>query len=296
MHDAGEICALITAVLWTGSALTFSAATRRVGSIYVNVARLVVAAVMLLVVVVFIGEWSSVSATQLVFLIFSGFVGFVFGDTFLFKSFEHLSVRISMLVMALAPAFTAVFAYYFLNETLTLLGLGGIAVTIAGIALVVLDQKDDSPQAPPASFAGLFYAVLGAAGQAGGLILARKAFALGDINGFLATFIRVVAATAVILPMNYFAGKFSHPVKIFNEDRRALVFMIMGAFFGPFLGVTFGLISISLTSVAVAATLMATTPIFILPLAHFFFHEKLTLRAVAGAFIAVAGIAILFLR
>jgi drug/metabolite transporter (DMT)-like permease len=296
MHYAGEICALITAVLWTGSAMTFSAATKRVGSIYVNVARLVAAAVMLLAVVVFIGGWSSVSGTQFVFLILSGFVGFVFGDTFLFKSFEHLSVRISMLVMALAPAFTALFAYYFLNETLTLLGIGGIAVTLAGIALVVLEQKEDLPHVRQVSFAGIFYAVLGAAGQAGGLILARKAFALGDINGFLATFIRVVASTVVILPMNYFAGKFSHPIEIFNRDRRALVFMIMGAFFGPFFGVTFSLISISLTKVAVAATLMSTTPIFILPLAHFFFHEKLTWRAVTGAFIAVAGIAILFLR
>jgi drug/metabolite transporter (DMT)-like permease len=296
MLHAGEIFALLTAVFWTGSALSFSVATQRVGSIYVNVVRLLLAALMLCFVVPFVGGFSGISGMQCLLLGISGLIGFVFGDTFLFKSYEHLSARISMLVMALSPAFTALFAFFFLDESLTLIGLCGMAVTIAGIALVVLEQKEDSPQHLPVSFAGVFYAVLGAIGQAGGLIFARKAFALGDVNGFTATFIRIAVSIVIIIPMNYFAGTISHPLKTFGKDRRALFFTTIGAFCGPFIGVSFGLISITLTNVAIAATLMATSPIFILPLSHFFFHEKLTWRAVTGAFIAVAGIAILFLR
>ncbi|HVN48573.1 MAG TPA: DMT family transporter [Bacteroidota bacterium] len=296
MPYAGEISALLTAALWTGSSMAFAAATLRVGSMYVNVVRLIMAALLLPLILLTAGISFSVSSTQISFLIFSGFVGFIFGDTFLFKSFEYNSARICMLIMAFAPAVTAILAYCFLGESLSLMGLLGMTITLAGIALVVLEQPEHTSHHTPISWLGILYAFLGAVGQAGGLILARCAFDRGPVNGILATFIRVVAATVVIVPLNYFTGRFMHPIQVFKNDRRALLNTFLGCVFGPVAGVSFSLISISLTNVAVAATLMATTPLMMLLPVRFIYKERFSWRIILGTIIAVGGVGILFLR
>jgi len=40
---------------------------------------------------------------------------------------------------------------------------------------------------------------------------------------------------------------------------------------------------------------MSVTPILLLPLSHWIYKEEISIRAVIGTFIAVAGVAILFL-
>jgi drug/metabolite transporter (DMT)-like permease len=100
----------------------------------------------------------------------------------------------------------------------------------------------------------------------------------------------------VLVPLNYFAGRFTKPIEIFSSDRKAFRFTILGSLLGPYLGVTFSLIAISLTDVAIAATIIALVPIIMLPTVWILFREKLSWRAIVGACIAVAGVGILFLR
>jgi len=85
-------------------------------------------------------------------------------------------------------------------------------------------------------------------------------------------------------------------VKVFRGDRRAFLLMLLGALFGPVLGVTFSFIGVSRTDGAVAATIMATSPVLMLPVVRVLYRERLSWRAVGGAVIAVGGVAMLFLR
>jgi drug/metabolite transporter (DMT)-like permease len=62
------------------------------------------------------------------------------------------------------------------------------------------------------------------------------------------------------------------------------------------LGISFSLIAIEHTKVGIAATIMAMVPILMLPLVRVFLKEKLSWRAIVGAFVAVGGVAMLFLR
>jgi drug/metabolite transporter (DMT)-like permease len=296
MTYAGELSALITAIMWTGSAFAFAAATSRVGSVYVNVVRLLAAVIFLLVTIVIGNIHNDISLIQIGYLILSGLVGFVFGDTFLFKSFEYNSARIGMLIMSVAPAMAALLAFIFLEETLTLMGMIGMATTLIGIMLVIFERKEKSTHSLPVSMAGVFYALLGALGQAGGLVLAKSAFIIGPINGLTATFIRAFAATLVLIPLNYFSKRLAHPAAVFKNNPKALAFTLLGAFMGPYLGVTFSLVAISITNIAIAATIMSIVPILMLPTVWILFREKLSWRAIVGACIAVAGVGILFLR
>ena len=76
----------------------------------------------------------------------------------------------------------------------------------------------------------------------------------------------------------------------------ALRYIIIGSIIGPFLGITFSLIAIAYTYVGIASTLMATVPIVMLPIIIFYYKEKLSAISFIGAFVAVLGIAILFLK
>lgn len=292
----GELSALATACLWAGSALAFAAATARLGSVQVNVARLLVASLFLAATIAVFGFNIHLSFSQIGKLAISGMLGLTFGDSFLFKSYEYNGPRLSILIMSIAPAISAMLAYIFIGEVVSWMGMLGMLVTLGGIAMVVLEQRDASSSKYPFSVRGIFYGFLGAVGQASGLVLAKMALAEGTINGFVATLVRILASLVLLLPIAILTGRFSDPVKMFSRDSKAFKLTVLGAILGPYFGITLSLIAITYTNIGIAATLMAMTPIAILPLVKIIHNEVLSWRAIIGAVVAVAGVAILFLR
>jgi uncharacterized membrane protein len=132
-NHLGEFIALGTALCWTATGLAFQQATRRVGSLSVNLLRLLMALVLYMGVSFFVRGMIlplDASVHVWIWMTISGLVGFVFGDYFLFKSYEFISARISMLVMALSPPFAAVISYFALGETMTIKSLLAMMVTL----------------------------------------------------------------------------------------------------------------------------------------------------------------------
>lgn len=292
----GEVTALITACLWSMSSIAFTEASIRVGPMYVNVTRMLIALLLLSVTLMFLSVKVDLSSNQIWNLTISGFAGLVIGDTFLFKAFKSIGARISMLVMALVPPISALLAFFFLGEELSVLSILGITVTVFGIALVIFKREERPTSNYKIDYSGIFYALIGAIGQAVGLIFAKYAFNESDINGFLASFVRITSAVIIIYPIVIVTKRFREPVKVFMKDKKGFLFTLIGAVFGPYLGITFSLISISHTKVGIASTIMATVPILMLPLVHFYYKEKLSWISIIGAFVAVSGVAIIFLR
>jgi drug/metabolite transporter (DMT)-like permease len=296
MAFLGELSALLTAFLWSSGSLVFTAATKRLGSVQVNITRLILAALYLALLIVVMRLDVNLSRTQIINLSISGVIGLTIGDTFLFKAFQEVGARISMLVMSTAPAIAAMLAYFVLGETLSVMGMLGIAVTVFGVSIVVLDRSAKISSRVKLTTSGLVYATLGAIGQGAGLIFAKMAFVESDLNGFVATEIRILASLVFLIPGALMMKRYKNPIRVFSEDRKATYLIAFGAILGPFLGISFSLIAIAHTKVGIAATIMATVPILMLPLVRFIYKEKLTWRAIIGAFIAVAGVGILFLR
>lgn len=73
------------------------------------------------------------------------------------------------------------------------------------------------------------------------------------------------------------------------------MFTGIGSVFGPFLGVSFSLIAIQYTNTGIAATIMSIVPILLIVPAIFLFREKISLKEIIGSFLAVGGVAILFM-
>ncbi len=299
----GEVIALGTAVCWTATGLAFQQATRRAGSLSVNLIRLLMAFVIYAVVSYFLrGRFfpSDASTFNWVWLSISGLVGFVFGDYFLFKSYEYISARISMLVMSLSPPFAAFISWITLGETMDLRSLFAMTVTLAGIVLVVTEKKklDDEKLGKKKglqfSFSpkGLVFALLGTIGQATGLVLSK--YGMEDYNVFAATQIRVITGSIGFVILITVINRWPK-VKAAAKDLKAIRFMAIGAVFGPFIGVYLSLLSVKYTSVGIASTIMAIIPVLIIPPAILLYKEKVTLKEIIGALVTVGGVALFFI-
>ncbi len=296
MPFLGEIAGLLTAVCWSGSSLVFSAATRRLGTVLVNIARLVFALVFLTVIILAAGLSMRVSSTQLMYFAISGVIGLALGDSFLFSSYLHIGPRLSMLVMSTAPAISALCAWFILGEHLSLLGITGIIITLSGVGLVVYAPGAGGRLGGGELALGLVSAGVAAVSQGVGLTFAKLAFMEGAVDGFVAAALRVASSLVVMLPVVLLFRRMPDPVKAFRGDARGFRLTVLGSVFGPFLGITLSLIAVQHTKVGIAATLIATVPIIMLPMVHFIYREHLTTRSILGACIAVAGVAVLFLH
>ena len=286
----------MTAFLWAGTSVAFSGAAVRIGSLQLNINRLFLATLFLLITILLSGASLSLTTSQYIYLSISGIIGLVIGDSFLFRAYQFIGPRHAMLLMSLSPAMTAIIAYFVLGEVVSILGILGMLITIGGIALVVSEKNEVPTSKYKIDKTGIFLGVMGALGQAAGLIFAKYAFNIGEINGFVATFIRIFSSILVFFPLVLLAGKYKNPVKLYMADKKALKLTVMGSIMGPFLGITCSLIAVANTKVGIAATLMSTVPIIMLPVAVFIQKEKLTWRGILGAILAVGGVAILFLH
>jgi drug/metabolite transporter (DMT)-like permease len=292
----GELAALITACFWSTSSIAFTEASVRVGPMYVNVTRMIFAVIFLLITILIISAPINLSFAQIIYLVISGFVGLTIGDTYLFKAFKSIGARLSMLVMSSVPVISTILAFIFLDERISFSGIVGMCITISGITIVIVQREEKPASKYKIEFAGIIFALIGAVGQAVGLIFARFAFDIGEINGFVATIVRVFSALIITYILAASTKRFSNPIKVYKQNPKGLTFTIIGSIFGPYLGITFSLISITYAKIGVASTIMATVPIIMLPLVRYYYKEKLSPISIFGAILAVSGVALLFLN
>lgn len=139
---------------------------------------------------------------------------------------------------------------------------------------------------------GILLAFGGAVGQGSGLVLSK--YGMQDFDPFAATQIRVITGFVGFAILFFILKRWK---KVFSaiKDKQAMTRLSIGAFFGPFLGVSFSLLSVKYTTTGIASTIMAIVPVLIIPPAIIFFKEKITLKEVIGSIIAVGGVALFFL-
>ncbi len=291
----GELAALGTAFCWVITAIAFEAASRKVGSISVNIIRLVIALFLIGFYTWYTrGLFFPMDASWIswFWLILSGLIGFVIGDLFLFEAFTLIGSRLSMLIMTLVPPITALLGWIILDETLTVLNLMGMTLTISGIGLVIFQRSNSKTGKIKYPVKGLFFAFLGAVGQATGYVLSK--YGMDDYNPFAATQIRVMAG---IFGFSLIITIFRRwkPVFLTLRKTRPMLLTTLGATFGPFIGVSLSLLAAQHTQTGIAATIMAITPILIIPPTMIFFNQPTSWKELAGAIISVAGVSLFFL-
>jgi len=298
----GEILALTTVLCWSISVQFFEAASRRVGSVPVNIIRIGVA-LLLFGIVLSVRDGSPIPADfplrAWIYLGLSGFIGFFIGDIFLFKALVTLGPRLAMLLHSLAAPSAAIIGWLFLSEHYSLTQWLGITITISGVCLVIMERTPARPLTTHApirtvSTRGIVYGILAMLGQAVGYLLSKAGMMTeaGYLDAFSSTQIRAIAAFFCFCLYFSITKKWGQ-VKNAALNSKALTYTTLGAIVGPFLGVSLSLLILHCLSAGVAATFLSLVPIFMIPFAVFIYKERVSIRAILGTIFAIFGIYLL---
>lgn len=296
MPYLGETAALLTAGCWTFTTFLFSYAVRHVGSFRLNLLRMSFSAVILWVLV--LGLWGTgwlraALPREYGVLFASAWIGLTLGDWAYFQSLDMLGPRVGPLLVTLTPPIAATLGALFLHEHPGPLGLLGMAMTLAGTAWVVLERSGSG--APRGHrIRGVTCGVLSSLATAVAYILSKIGMA-GSINPLQASSLRMAAGTAAAWLFVAF-GRRDTGLALLATNRRVLAAMIIGSIVGPVTGIWLSLVAIRHTQAGIATTLISLVPVLVLPVLAIRRQERLSWRAVGGALLAVAGVAVLFWR
>jgi drug/metabolite transporter (DMT)-like permease len=300
----GEIAALLTAICYSISSIFFTNAGRKYGPLTSNRLRLVVAIFLLGAVhwIVFGSPVPFNAGIQRWFWLgISGIVGLAIGDLFLFEAYVTIGPRLGLLFLSLSPALATILAWLFLGERLSAGKTLGIALTLAGIAWVVLERNTHHSISPNESartahgvnVRGIISGIIAATGQALGVVLAKPGLA-SNFSPLSGNVIRLSTAFVALWLVALLQGQVITTFQQANQQKSGLLYILGGAIFGPLIGVSLSLFAIQNTDVGIASTLIALPPIFLLPVGHFLLKEHISWRAALGTIIAVAGVGLLF--
>jgi drug/metabolite transporter (DMT)-like permease len=295
----GEIAALATSFCWSFTSIQFTLAGRRIGSEVVNRARLLLAMLGLsLTHLLLHGKLWPIHAEPFRWgwLGLSGTIGLVLGDGCLFHAFLLIGPRRAMLLMTLAPVISTLLAWGWLGETLHPVEIGAVLLAVGGIAWVVSEgqQAQEAPaEGRKRYILGVLLGLGGALGQALALVTAKQGLS-GGFPSLSATLIRTLVASGVIWLLSLVRGQVGATWRALG-DKRTWPALVGGSLTGPFIGVWLSMVAVQRAQVGIASTLMALSPIILIPLDHWIFRERISLRSVAGTVVALAGATIIFL-
>lgn len=288
----GEFASLGVAVCWTISALYFQKAGNNIGSLSVNFIRLAMAFGLLGLTTLFTrSSFLPLDATshEWFWLGLSGFIGFFVGDLFLFKSYSVIGSRTAALIMSFAPLLTAIIGWIFLSEILSGPNIVAIAISLSGIVVAIANRKMQLN----IPFKGFMYAFGGALGQAVGLLLSKKGMEL-NYDPIAGTQIRAIFGLISFVFLITYLKRWP-VVKEASKHKSGMKSVLVGSFFGPFVGVALSLFAIQQTKIGIASTLMSFVPILIIWPSAIMFNEKIKVQHVIGAIISLVGVSLFFM-
>ena len=304
MTYLGELISIGVAFSWTATALLSEFGSKRLGNLTLNVLRMALALVFSLVLFgVVTGEPlpTGVSSEAICWMLLSGLVGYVIGDFCLFQCYIIIGSRYGQLFMTLAPLSAALMAWVTLGQQMTAMSIVAMLVTLVGIGISVLGRGEHHKVSLRLPLSGVLFAIGAAVCQGVGLVLSKIGmdhYNTPDMPEWLipfsANFYRCVAGIISFTLLLYFRDGVA-PLREAMHDRKGLTVATATTIFGPFVGVGFSLMAVQYTAAGIASTLMAMTPIIILLPSYWLFHERITWRAVVGAFISVVGVSLFFL-
>lgn len=324
----GETLSLIVALSWTATALFAEVASKRIGSLPLNITRMVMSLLLLAATLwMTMGTpWPRFADSQTwTWLLFSGVVGYAIGDYCLMQGYILIGSRIGQLFMTLSAPTAAIFGRILIGERMQPLAIVGMVVTLSGIALSILSKDHGKKSSHKVKLnlplRGIAYAAMAGICQGCGLVLSKvglqhyeTSIAAAGLTPdavpaeaiiplplsisvpFAATMIRAIMGLTGFFLMQMLISKDAiGELRRAAKDRKSMLCALGSTMFGPFIGVSLSLMATLYTSAGIAQTIFALTPVLIIAPAALLFHQKVTPREVLGAIISVVGVSLFFI-
>ena len=298
----GELAALLAAFFWAVASAIYARTGACVPVLELNVLKGAIAIGAIGVTLLArAATWPVLPLAPAGLLILSGTIGIGLGDTAFLAALKTLGSRRTLLFETLAPPLTALLGAILLAETLPTGAWGAMALTLGGVFWTI---RERTPVAEAVSDerlrVGLVWAFLAAVAQASGALLARSALRYSEIDPLWSALLRLIAGT---LCASLLLGLRRQPLSVLSARTadvtaparwHTLGAVAAAALLGTYLGIWLQQASLKFAPVGIAQTLSATSPLFILPIAACS-GDRISKRAILGAAIASAGVALLFL-
>jgi len=296
--------AVLCTVLFSISAVCGHRSAKLIGGTEANFWRVTTA-------LVFLGVWSygcgiGLSGQAFPLFLLSGIVGIGIGDVAYFQALPRLGPRLSVLVIhcSTAPC-GALLEWLWLGTTFTVKqSLWGLAA-ISGVAIAL--SREEHIKRPRRD---LFYGALGCAvasvAGAAGAVLSRKAYTVSHlsneaIDAANAAFQRVVGGALLsgvwllIVKRRALRVQSRAPYELVVEAskkkwRGVWFWILANSLAGQTIGVSFMQRALETTPTGIVLSIIAVTPIVVIPLAVAFENERPGVRSLLGALMAVTGV------
>ncbi|HDY7882667.1 DMT family transporter [Vibrio vulnificus] len=290
-----EWLALAAALLWAIASLLSVTPAQHLGSFAYSRWRMGCTAVMLSSMALFTGGWSSVVAEHITPMMFSGLIGIFIGDTALFACLNRMGPRQAGLLFSCHAVFSAILGYFLFSESMTSMELLGSLLVFSGVVLAIFFGRRGQSQnaletVKGAAWVGIALGLLAALCQALGGIIAKPVMQT-DIDPVAASAIRMISAFLAHCLLRATGAKISRATQKMNG--RIFTITAINGFLAMAVGMTLILYALRDGNVGMVALLSSTTPIMLLPILWIYTKQRPNRYAWLGAFVAVAGTAIL---
>lgn len=296
MTFLGEFAAIGAAVVWAVATWIYSQFSHQFSAMQLNIIKGVLASTMMLLVMPFIPmpavEWKS---SYVLILGISGVIGIAIGDSAYFASLKRIGAGKTLLLESLAPPLSGVLALMFLGTALGFQSWLGVVITTVAVTAVVFQPNGDGNE--KTSLSGIGFGLVASVCQATGVVISHFALVQGDLPPLLGAFIRLTIGVAVVACLVPLLEK--KPYRSMIQQGRTMkavswYWLIAAIFVGTFLALWLQQIALKHANPAVAQTLIATSPLFIL-IIYAVRGEQISRRSVVGTLCALLGISLFFL-
>lgn len=311
MQWIGLLSAFMATIFWACSAFPFTKAGRLMTVPAMNLLRLALGTLLVLSTAMLFESrsicliFSANYAAAWLWLGLSGLISLGIGDYFSYRMYSILSPRYGAVFTSISPASALLFGHLLLNETMHLLGIAGMVITIAGVMSMSFSRKErnsipDHGQGTVVK--GIVFGTMGALCHGIGLVFSKNGFLLQanlkfPIAPVTGSFIRFFTAAVIVIIFLFLNKKLAKQIRIIRHQSLPVLRTALSAILlGPVLAVSCAMISIQYINVAISQTIFALVPVVVLVIAHYLYKEKITRHALLGVLLALAGVSILVWR
>ena len=314
------LAAFLTTIFFSLSIICATRSAKIIGGTEANFWRLALATTLL-------GVWAHIwgrglTGDSLSVFVLSGVIGIGLGDVALFQALPRLGSRLTILMLnCLSAPFAALIERIWLGTKLSAPQMLCALVILIGVG-IALSPKEHLHIPRKVFWAGMVASFFAALGNAFGMVLSRKAYAIVQtgglhIDGGTAAYQRLIGGLAVAgifllvvkrreiqnqlgfetVPLTRSATTLSPSdgerdgVRGSSKEKwkRAWPWVVSNAIAGQTLGVSCLQWALEYQPTGVVLPITATTPLVAIPFAYFIEGEKPTLWSLVGGVIAVAG-------
>ncbi|WP_116871266.1 DMT family transporter [Vibrio splendidus] len=295
----GEIAAIGAAIVWACATWIYGQFGHRFSAMQLNIIKGLVASVMMLLVMPLIPMPEfELSANHFWILAISGIIGIAIGDSAYFAALKRIGANKTLLLESLAPPLSGVLALMFLGAALTLQSWLGVVITTLAVTFVVFQpsKSANNDSTNQAQWSGIGYGLVASVCQASGVVISHYALVAGDIPPLLGALIRLtVGVFAVMIIIPFVENKPYSSIKrdLWEMTKLDKLWLLSAIFVGTFLALWLQQIALKNANPAIAQTLIATSPVFILVI-YALKGEKVSKQSIIGTLAAVGGISLFF--